>query len=172
MTLETPADYVQLATGVIVIGALAYAIFRDTIEFRIPNWISILVIAAYVVDAAVTGRELHNWMWDASMASVVLLIGYALYSISGFGAGDVKLMTAVALYVTIDHFLTFVLGTMLLGGVVSLIILALNYVRELVPVGGRYVTWLDRYRAFMPYGVAIALAGIFVIFGRLGVFQL
>ncbi len=172
MTLGSFSDTLPMVTGAVVVATLVYALWRDTIEFRIPNWISVVIILAYVVEAALTGRALHNWLWDASMATVVLLIGYALYSISGFGAGDVKLMTAVALFVTVDHFLSFVLGTMLLGGVVSLVILTANYVKDIVPVGGRYSTWLDRYRAFMPYGVAIAIAGILVILAKLGLISL
>jgi len=166
------------AMHVLVAALFIVAAINDVREFKIPNWISIGMILLFFVRAFVEPIEPQDALWDLSFAFIVLLLGFALYSLKWFGAGDVKLLSAGALWIGIWNDtgasygggLLFVLTTMLLGGALAALLLTLVWVRDHVPINGRVVMWIDSVRTYMPYGVAISGAGIYVLMLEIGLF--
>jgi prepilin peptidase CpaA len=67
------------------------------------------------------------------------------------GGGDVKLLTALALWIEPTLFLKLVIMMALLGGVLTLIFGAWHVMRR------------QREKLAIPYGVAIAMAGLWVL---------
>jgi prepilin peptidase CpaA len=87
-------------------------------------------------------------------AAVVFLTGVLLFRSGWVGGGDVKLMTALALWAGPGGLLQFALLTSLVGGVVSLACLGCEILRRWRGGGGTSLAQIE-----VPYGVAIALGG-------------
>ncbi len=79
--------------------AIASAIV-DVATYRIPNSFVIAMLAIFVIVAAIHWRELTlvALVIHIGFAVVVLGAGIVLYSLRQMGAGDVKLLTAIALW--------------------------------------------------------------------------
>ena len=70
-----------------------------------------------------------------------LLVYVPLYLIRGMGAGDVKLMAAVGAIAGPGHWLGIFLATAVIGGVVSLLVMAVATQMTVVAVGATRLTW-------------------------------
>ena len=75
----------------------------------------------------------------------------ALFAVGWMGGGDVKLLTALALWIAPPLFLNLVIMMALLGGVLT------------IGFAGWHLTRRRSDRLAVPYGVAIALAGLWVL---------
>lgn len=84
-----------------------------------------------------------------ALASLALLS--ALFAVRAMGGGDVKLLTALALWIAPSLFFKLVVLMALLGGALTLLLGAWHFARR------------RQERLTIPYGVAIALAGLWVI---------
>ncbi|GAB5389436.1 MAG: prepilin peptidase [Alphaproteobacteria bacterium] len=148
--------------GGLVIALYAIATYTDIREFRIPNWVSVGLILAYII-RMLTMPEFVGWSevgFDLAAFAAVLVVGFGLYALAWFGAGDVKLMAAGTLFVTHSTALEYVLTTMLLGGAVALVILIISQVRKAFPVLAAKTPWAEGFSEYMPYGIAISVSGI------------
>ncbi len=106
-------------------GLVTIAAYFDVRYRRIPNWL--------VASGLCSGLALNVWLMGASGAAVALfgaLAGLALllpfYLAHGVGAGDVKLLSAVGALVGPQVLLSVAVYGALVGGVMSLVALALN----------------------------------------------
>ncbi len=138
---------------------LTIAIFTDLRSRIIPNWLTALVAL------------LGLWSWIASgmsfwpdmavrlgQAAVVLGLFAIVFVRGGMGGGDVKLIAGLALWFPLWTLLSFLIVMSLIGGVLSLIFLAKS---RLSP---------PESAVEVPYGVAIALAGFWVIAEQFGMY--
>ena len=94
---------------------------------------------------------------------LLLLISFAIFACGWIGGGDAKLMAATALWLGFDHLLPFLLWTAILGG--GLALLVLTYRHVLPPVwllGQSWALRLHDPKQGIPYGIAIAAAGLVV----------
>ena len=147
--LDDPFKYGLLAALAI---ALLTAAFTDLRSRQIGNWLN---------GAIALGAPLFWWasglsLWPevaaqlgVALAAFVVLAG--LFAIRAMGGGDVKLLTALALWIEPAWFLKLVVLMALLGGVLTIVFAAWHIVR------GR------KGRLAIPYGVAIASAGLWVL---------
>jgi prepilin peptidase CpaA len=126
---------------------LAAAAATDIASYRIPNILPLLVgLGAVVFVCPQTAAEL------ASRGAAVLLVGGACfggYLLRGLGGGDVKLLTAIALWTPLASLPEFLLPLAVAGGIQALA--TLGY-RQLVST---VFTAAPR----MPYAVSIAAGG-------------
>jgi prepilin peptidase CpaA len=113
------------ALTVLLIAIVAVAAIYDLRFRRIPNWLNLSgVILGLLLNTVFFAR--------AGLIGAVLGIGFALmvyvplYLIRGMGAGDVKLMAAVGAIAGPWNWLGIFVATALLGGVVSLVFVALK----------------------------------------------
>ena len=147
--LDDPIKYGLLAALAI---ALLVAAFTDLKSRRIANWLNL---------AIALGAPLF-W-WASGMAiwpDIAIQLGTALatfaalsilFALRAMGGGDVKLLTALALWIEPMVFLKLLIMMALLGGVLTL------------AFGAWHVMRRRKDRIAIPYGVAIALAGLWVI---------
>jgi prepilin peptidase CpaA len=148
-------------TAAIVAGYAALLIIAavsDVARRRIPNW---TVLGLLVLFAA--------WLFvrpGTSLTSafagfgVAFAVSVGLYLIRWVGAGDSKLFSAVALFAGLNMLPTLVMATTLTGGAIVIGALILNPKRA-----GRGLTAKGRAEARgVPYGVAIAMAGLLLMF--------
>lgn len=147
--LDDPIKYGLLAALAI---ALLIAAFTDLKSRRIANWLN---------GAIALGAPLFWWasemaLWpDIAMQVGVALATFAvlsvLFALRAMGGGDVKLLTALALWIEPTLFLKLVIMMALLGGVLTIVFAAWHVMRR------------QKDKIAIPYGVAIAMAGLWVI---------
>lgn len=147
--LDDPIKYALLAALAI---ALLIAAFTDLKSRKIANWLN----AAIALGAPVFWWASDMSLWpDVAMQiglAVVTFLGLSiLFALRAMGGGDVKLLTALAFWIAPGHFLNLLIMMALLGGVLTLVF------------GGWHVIRKQREKIAIPYGVAIAAAGLWVI---------
>jgi len=101
------------------------------------------------------------WADPWTQTSVAAQIGVAvftfsvlaiLFAIRAMGGGDVKLLTALALWIEPSLFLTLIVTMALLGGLLT------------VGFGAWHVMRRQREKLAIPYGVAISLAALWTLY--------
>jgi prepilin peptidase CpaA len=159
-----------LLLQIVAIPLLCFAAVRDIATRLIPDGVSIGILAAGIVSRATIG-------WTE--AGLSLLVGIGVFALllplamrGMLGGGDVKLMAALAAGLPPLETWTFVVATVLAGGVLGLAYIAGRYVMpepRLVPGGPivRRVLAVEarrvRRRGPLPYAVAIAIGGTLVL---------
>ncbi len=148
-----------------VVLLLAAAIF-DAWKFIIPNWLSLVLVLLFVATALVSPFGV-DWLSHLAAAGIVLLCGFVLYCFKIFGAGDIKLMTAVALWAGLADLPEFLIDVALFGGFLALFLIVLRRAifMLLAQPWWRGSTELPRVLVngeAIPYGVGIAAGAIYV----------
>ena len=148
--LDEPFKYGLLAMLAI---ALLVAAFTDLRSRRIGNWLT---------GAIALGAPLFWWatglaLWpdvalQVGVAALTFAVLAALFAIRAMGGGDVKLLTALALWIEPMQFVRLILAMALLGGVLT------------IAFGAWHVMRRQREKLAIPYGVAISLAGLWTIY--------
>tara|TARA_B100000678_G_scaffold202511_1_gene170409 strand:+ start:1896 stop:2387 length:492 start_codon:yes stop_codon:yes gene_type:complete len=145
-------DYLQYALLVGLAIALVTAAITDLKARRIDNWLT---------GAVAIGAPLFWWasglsLWPGvamqfgvALAAFVILAG--LFALRAMGGGDVKLLTALALWIEPLQFGQLIVMMALLGGVLTLVFGAWHIMRR------------RKDRIAIPYGVAISTAGLWVL---------
>jgi prepilin peptidase CpaA len=147
--LDDPFKYGLLA-GLAI--ALLIAGFTDLRSRKIGNWLTGVVAVAAPLFWWASGLSL--WPGVAAQVGVALAafaILAVLFAMRAMGGGDVKLLTALALWIEPGWFLRLVIMMALIGGVLTLVLGALHVMRR------------RRERLTIPYGLAIASAGLWVL---------
>lgn len=146
------------------IGLVCYGAWSDARTLRIPNWVSLALLAAFLPTAVIAGIGPEAIAWHLGAGVLVLIIGMVLFALNLFGGGDAKLMGACALWIGWDDLLTFAFAVLLVGGVLSLMVVLLRKGLGLWP------DWLVKSaqglftpNKAVPYGIAIALGAIIVL---------
>ena len=147
--LDDPIRYGLLAALAI---ALLTAAFTDLRRRHIDNWLN--------AGIAVTA-PLYWWASGLSLwPGVALQVGVALatfaalavlFALRAMGGGDVKLLTALALWIEPWLFAKLLILMAILGGVLT------------VAFGAWHIACRRKDRLAIPYGVAIAIAGLWVL---------
>lgn len=142
---------------------MAYAAASDLVSMTIPNWIVLGLVAGFAVFAPLIGMDLSTFGWHWVAAGVVLLIGFACFSMGWMGGGDAKLAAAIALWLGPAQAVAFVGFSAALGGILTLVLLA--YRRNVSPALVVRVNWLARLhepKEGVPYGIALAAAALII----------
>jgi prepilin peptidase CpaA len=147
--LDDPFKYGLLAALAI---ALLVAGFTDLRSRHIGNWLT---------GAVALGAPLFWWasglaLWpDIALQVGVALAAFAvlagLFALGAMGGGDVKLLTALALWIEPTWFLKLLVVMALLGGVLTIVFAAWHVARR------------RKDKLAIPYGLAISSAGLWVL---------
>jgi prepilin peptidase CpaA len=147
--LDDPIKYGLLA-GLAI--ALLVAAFTDWRSRQIGNWLNAGIALTAPLYWWASGLSL--WPGVALQLGVALLtfaVLAILFALRAMGGGDVKLLTALALWIEPLPFARLLIMMALLGGVLTIVF------------GAWHVTRRRKDRLAIPYGVAIALAGLWII---------
>ena len=147
--LDDPIKYGLLA---LLALALVIAAFTDLKSRTIGNWLT----GAVALGAPVFWWASGMSVWpDIAIQLGVGLVTFAvlaiLFAIRAMGGGDVKLLTALALWIEPTFFLQLLVMMALVGGVLTIIF------------GAFYMVRGEREKLAIPYGVAISIAGLWVL---------
>ncbi len=158
--------YVNVLYGVsLLFGALMLlAAISDATRFVIPNAVVVGVMALFCGAAVMLPFEVR-WELHLGALGAVLAVGLVAYRFNALGAGDVKLISALALWTGFEQLPNLILYIALAGGALAL---GLIVARKLLFCAALYIPKLElalRARVFrmggrIPYGVAIATGGI------------
>jgi prepilin peptidase CpaA len=140
----------------ILLGALALALLygaaTDIKSRTIANWLNASIALAAPVFWWASGMALWpDIAIQLGLAVVTFAILAGLFAINMMGGGDVKLLTALALWFVPSHFLELIVVMAIAGGILTII------------MGAWHVMRRQRERLAIPYGVAIAFAGLWVL---------
>ncbi|MBS3928505.1 MAG: prepilin peptidase [Sphingomonadales bacterium] len=141
--------YILLGTLAI---ALLLAAFTDLRRRQIDNWLNGAIAAAAPLYWWACGLSLWPGVaWQVGMAVVTLVVLAGLFALRAMGGGDVKLLTALALWIEPMAFLRLLVAMALIGGVLTLV------------MGAWHVARRRREKLAIPYGVAISSAALWVL---------
>ena len=148
-----------IAYGVYAL-ALAAAGTSDLVRYQIPNGLSIALLLAFALLAV--SLPLPSTVSHLLAGLTVFGVTSLLFAAGICGGGDVKLLGATALWMGWSNLPGFLLLMALIGGALALsLVLARRIARsEMVVATGARPRRLFTKHAGVPYGVAIALAGL------------
>jgi prepilin peptidase CpaA len=133
----------------------------------------LLLVSAGIEDAR--SREIANWknaaiallapLWwwangmspwpgmalQIGIAAIVFALFVGAFALKQMGGGDVKLIGALALWLPLQPLIVMLITMSLLGGALTLLMLADKWLRK------------TKQELEIPYGVAIAIAGLLVL---------
>lgn len=145
---------------------LVLAALGDLRSFRIPNPLPAALLALFALVAISLPLPIDGVSHGAAFV-ITLAVGLGLYVLGWLGAGDVKLMSAVALWAGLDLLPELAMVTVLGGGVLALALVAARI--TIVRVAGLSGVDRDRLprliveRARIPYGLPIAVGGLYIL---------
>ena len=153
-------------------AALLIAAANDIYEFKIPNWISIVLIVAYPLAGLSVGAGPNVLLEGFLIGAAALVIGFGMFAAKFFGGGDAKLFAATTPWIGVASLGSFLVMTAL-AGVFLIVILVTFRKTPLLPVYAHapWVVRLHQRKHDLPYGVAIAAGGLFS-FSQTPFFQL
>jgi prepilin peptidase CpaA len=150
---------------------LMLAAWRDIATRTIPDTVGLLLVAIGGFARTLDGALAIMLSLGSSLALFLLLM--VAYSRQSIGGGDVKVMTAFSIGLPPIASYHFVVATAIAGGLLGVLYLALSRVPGRVcqtrrrSLLGRVLAieaWRIRRCGPLPYGVAIAAGGIFILF--------
>lgn len=139
---------------------LIAAACSDVATMTIPNWMSIVLAALFPIVALISGMPLAQIGLHLLFGAAVLAIGFLLFQVGLLGGGDAKLIAAAAVWTGLGAFATFALWTMLAGGLLAIVLLALRSRMKPADERPAFVNRLLKPRGGVPYGVAIMAGGL------------
>lgn len=132
--------------------ALLFAAFTDIRRRQIDNWLNAGIALAAPVFWWASGLQ----PWPDAAIQLGLALGVfavlsAFFALKMMGGGDVKLITALALWVPPAAFLELIMVMAIFGGMLTLVF------------GAWHITRRRKDRISIPYGIAIAIGALWVI---------
>ena len=147
---------------------MAFAAISDMATMIISNRLTLLLAIGFFPAALLVGAGPATIGMHVLCGLAVLALAFAMFSTGLIGGGDAKLAAATALWIGWDGLLDYGLVSALAGGVLTLLILASRKVP--LPAALQARAWIARLhdpRSGVPYGVALAVAGLMTYPGSL-----
>ena len=145
-------DYIQYGLLVALAIALVTAALTDIRRRQIDNWLNLGIALGAPVFWWASGASL--WP-DVAMQIGIAFLAFAIlatmFAFGLMGGGDVKLLTALALWIQPMLFLQLLFVMAVSGGILCIVL------------GGWHIIRRQKDRLAIPYGVAIAIGGLWVL---------
>lgn len=154
----------MLVAAILVIFpfCMVYAAVSDMVSMTIANRVPLILLAAFLLIAPLTGMGLAEIGMHLAAGALVLAVTFGLFAIGGMGGGDAKLLAGTAVWMgfsmTLMQYLVF--GSVF-GGALTLALLSFRGSPLAVYTGNNLFLrhFADR-QAGIPYGVALGIAGL------------
>jgi prepilin peptidase CpaA len=151
MTYETS----EIALVALLAIALITAAITDWRRREIDNWLNSAIALAAPLFWWATGLALWPDMAiQMGIAAAVFALFVAMFALGAMGGGDVKLLGALALWLAPLDVMRMLVIMSILGGILTVLMLIRQKALKL------------EGKPEIPYGIAIALAGLWSIYER------
>ena len=140
---------------------MALSASMDLLTYTIPNRICVSLALGYLALAAPLGVPAADMLLNISCACAILAIAFVMFNLGWVGGGDAKLAAATALWLGWSSILDYGVTAAIYGGILTLIILSARMAP--LPAALGRLAWVARLhngRAGVPYGIALAAAGL------------
>ena len=143
--------FLEYALAAALAIALLYAAWTDLVRREIDNWLNgAIVIGAplfwYSLNLGLVGIGIQ-----LAIALLVFLVLLFLFWIGQMGGGDVKLLTALALWIWPVRFMQLTIVMAIAGMALTIVLYAWHRARRRTE------------RVKVPYGIAISIGGLWVL---------
>lgn len=153
-----------IAILVVFPAAMAYAAASDLVTMTIPNWLCLLLVAAFGLCAAAIGFGWSAVGWNLAAGLLMLTLCFGLFAAGWIGGGDAKLAAATALWLGFEQLLPYLFVATLVGGVLTVVLVKLR--EAPLPGLAKGWSWAQRLHGVekgVPYGIALAAAALVVL---------
>lgn len=154
----------MLPLSVVVIFCLCmiFAIVSDMLTMTIANSASIVLVASFAALALLGDLAWQDYALHIALGAVVLALTFCLFAVNAMGGGDAKMIAATAVWMGPGlPLLQYLIWSALLGGVLTLVLLALRYSPLAAPASStRLFRHVADRKAGIPYGIALGIAGL------------
>ena len=153
-------------------AALLIAAANDIYEFKIPNWVSIILVCAYPVAGLAVGAAPSVVLEGLLFGAGALALGFGLFAARIVGGGDAKLFAAITPWIGAGALGSFLLYTAI-AGLVLAIVMGTFRTLPVLPIYAR-APWLIELHGRskdLPYAVALGGGGL-LSFSQTPFFQL
>lgn len=144
-------------------AAMAFAAISDLLTMRISNRLSLGLALAFFVVAFLVGMPLAQVGNHVAASAAVLAVCFAFFAMGWIGGGDAKLAAATALWLGFTHLPQYLFLAAIVGGVLTVTLLSFR--RWPLPESLAETRWIARLHSAnvgVPYGIALAAAGLMV----------
>jgi len=131
--------------------ALLVAAATDWRRRQIDNWLNAGIALAAPLFWIASGYGWQDVALQFGVGVAAFAVFAAMFALKWMGGGDVKLLTALALWIEPEWFLRLLIVMALVGGLLTIV------------MGAWHVARRQKDRLAIPYGVAIAVAGLWVL---------
>ena len=131
--------------------ALLVAAVTDCRRRQIDNWLNGAIVLGAPLFWLATDLSLVGIALQVAAAMVALALFAGMFALGWMGGGDVKLLVALSLWIQPVWFLQLILVMAAGGGVLTVLF------------GGWHIATRQRDKVAIPYGIAIAGAGLWVL---------
>ena len=151
--------------------AMVIAASSDLFTMRISNKLVLLLTVGFFVVAMAINLPLQQFAMHVLCALIVLAAAFGLFALRFIGGGDAKLAAATTLWLGFGMTLPYLAYAALFGGVLTILILVVRGI-PLNPMLARmgWVARLHNKRSGIPYGIALAVAGI-TVYSNTAIFE-
>lgn len=152
-------DLVSATCEVMLLGLLMAGAISDLVQFKLPNWLTLATALVGVPWVILSFPLWPTATLHVLAAGLMLLIGILAFRWKVLGGGDAKWLAAIALWVGFGvDLMRFLMLTTIFGGILGLAVLVVG---RIWPSYG-----MQDGKRHLPYGIAIALAGLDFWFRR------
>lgn len=140
---------------------MAFAAVSDLLTMTISNRLVLALLAAFAIALPFANLDPGAIGMHVLTGSIVLAIGFTCFALGWIGGGDAKLAAVAALWLGWDSALAFVAYASILGGILTVVLLAFR--ARMLPVFALRQEWVMRLhdpKVGVPYGVALAAAAL------------
>ncbi|MBK1796278.1 prepilin peptidase [Devosia sp. WQ 349] len=140
-----------------------FAAISDLFTMRIPNWLVLAVGLAFFPAAIIVQMPWEAIGLHVLCAFAVLVVAFGLFALNVIGGGDAKFAAATVLWLGAGQVLPYLVYASVFGGVLTILILLLRSLP--LEVWITRFEWLSRLhnrKNGVPYGIALAIAAVFV----------
>jgi prepilin peptidase CpaA len=142
---------------------MAFAAASDLFTMTISNRVSLVLTAAFLVLALLSGMGLYDILSHIGAGAAVLAVAFACFALGWIGGGDAKVAAGAALWFGFGHLLDYLLYASLFGGALTLLLL--QFRQWPLPYAFAGQTWLLKLHAKdsgIPYGIALAIGALMI----------
>lgn len=156
----------MLILSVFITCMVITAMLTDLTSFIIPNLLVVIILLTYPILLFIA-PVMPDWKTSLMIGGGVFLVGFALFATGAMGGGDVKLLAVIALIVGKPAFPEFVMDVAILGGVLSVVLIAtrkaIAYYFLRTGKSTEHLARILKVGEPAPYGVAIGMSFLWLL---------